>query len=226
MEEANIKTEIEVIEPSFIIETELDGGKILESLEKFGRVSHKSEDKISLGTAKEFIKKLLEWGHESILEHISITVRIICDRGVTHELVRHRNAAYTQESTRYCNYSGKIQFINPLFFKPGSSEYSIWLKGCEHAAEQYTKLINMGSKPEEARSVLPNSLKTEIIVTCNLREWRHIFKMRCSSAAHPQIRQIMVPLLQEFQKRIPVIFDDFDVREIESTYPLVATKKQ
>lgn len=203
--------EIEIIKPEYKIETIIDGEALLKRLEMYGRLSHKSEDKTSEGSAPIFIKKILEWGHESILEHENITVRFICDRGVTHELVRHRLAAYTQESTRYCNYGHKIQFIEPIFFKPKSKEYSLWLKGVQAAAENYSNLLEKGTTPEQARSLLPNSLKTEIVMTTNLREWRHVFKMRTAIAAHPQIREIMIPLLLEFQKLIPVIFDDFVV---------------
>lgn len=203
--------EIEIIKSGYKIETEINGQAILKRLEMYGRLSHKSEDRANEGSAPVFIKKILEWGHESILEHENITVRFICDRGVTHELVRHRLAAYTQESTRYCNYGHKIQFIEPIFFKKESEEYSLWLKGVQEAAKNYENLLQKGAAPEEARSLLPNSLKTEIVMTTNLREWRHVLKMRTAIAAHPQIREIMIPLLLEFKKLIPIIFDDFVV---------------
>ena len=209
--------EIEIIKPGYKIETAIDGEAILRRLEMYGRLSHKSEDKASEGSAPVFLKKILDWGHESILEHENITVRFICDRGVTHELVRHRLAAYTQESTRYCNYGHKIQFIEPLFFAPNSELYSLWFKGVQIAAENYSNLLEKGATPEQARSLLPNSLKTEIVMTTNLREWRHVFKMRTAAAAHPQIREIMIPLLLDFQKLIPVIFDDFVIDSINNT---------
>ncbi|MFA5360622.1 MAG: FAD-dependent thymidylate synthase [Candidatus Paceibacterota bacterium] len=204
---------IEIIKPQVFIETPIDGEEILSRLERFGRISHKSEDKIEAGTAKIFVKNLLKMGHESVLEHVSISVRFICDRGVTHELVRHRLAVYTQESTRYCNYSGAIKFIQPLFYKKGTKNYQIWYESCLASAKAYNTLIKQGSKPEEARSVLTNSLKTEIVSTFNLREWRHVFEMRCQKAAHPQIREIMIPTLQKFQKKIPTIFDDLIIIE-------------
>jgi len=220
-------TKIKVIKPSFVIEDKIDGNTILKNIEKYGRVSHKSEGNITTDSAKKFIQKLIGWGHESVLEHEKITVRIICDRGVTHEIVRHRIAAYTQESTRYCNYSGEIKFIQPLFFKKGTKEYDLWYQSCKIAAENYTKLIRLGVTPEAARSVLPNSLKTEIIVTYNLREWRHVFEMRCQKAAHPQMREIMIPLLKEFQKQITILFDDFFIKKDEHlSYPFYAIKKQ
>ena len=219
-------TNIKIIKPTFLIEDKIDGNAILKTIEKYGRVSHKSEGGITADSAKKFLQKLMDWGHESVFEHEKITVRIICDRGITHEIVRHRIAAYTQESTRYCNYSGEIKFIQPLFFKKGTKEYDLWYQSCKIAAESYAKLIQLGVTPEAARSVLPNSLKTEIIVTYNLREWRHVFEMRCQKAAHPQMREIMIPLLREFQKQIPVIFDDFTIQKDKTlAYPYFARKK-
>lgn len=224
---AKINTKIKVIKPYFIFEDKIEGIKLLKNIEKYGRVSHKSEKNISKDSYKVFLKRLLSWGHESVFEHEKVTVRIVCDRGITHELVRHRIAAYTQESTRYCNYSGKIQFIKPLFFKPKSKAYKIWLETCKTAAKNYTKLIQMKVTPEAARSILPNSLKTEIIVTYNLRQWRHVFEMRCQKAAHPQMREIMIPLLKEFQKKIPILFDDLQIiKDKNLAYPYYAVKKQ
>lgn len=219
-------TKIKIIKPKFIIETKISGVKMLRTIEKFGRLSHQSEKKITKDSYKDFLQKLLNWGHESVLEHVSISVRFICDRGITHELVRHRLAAYTQESTRYCNYSGNIQFIQPLFYKKGTKKYQIWYENCLQAAKNYTQLIQLGSSPEEARSVLPHSLKTEIVATYNLREWRHVFEMRCQKASHPQMREIMVPLLQKFQKKIPLIFDDFIIKkDNQLSFPYYAVKQ-
>lgn len=218
-------SQIEIIEPGAFLETPFDGKQILKTLERFGRLSHKSEAKITEDSYQTFVKKLLSWGHESVLEHVSLSVRFICDRGISHELVRHRLGAYTQESTRYCNYSGKIQFIKPLFYQPGSPEYQIWYQSCVQASQSYEELMKLGSTPEAARSVLPNSLKTEIIATYNLREWRHVFEMRCQKAAHPQMRQVMIPLLQQFQKQLPLIFDDFTVFfEQTLSFPYYALK--
>lgn len=220
-------TKIKIIKPYFVFEDKIDGKKLLKNIERYGRVSHKSEKNITKDSYKIFLKKLLNWGHESVFEHEKVTVRIICDRGVSHELVRHRIAAYTQESTRYCNYSGEIQFIKPLFFKPKSKEYKIWFNTCKICAQNYSKLIKMGVTPELARSVLPNSLKTEIIVTYNLRQWRHVFEMRTQKSAHPQMREIMIPLLKEFQKKIPILFDDFEIIKDKSlSYPYYAIKRQ
>ena len=200
---------MKVIQPSFVIEDTVAGDQILRNLERYGRVCYKSEDKITPDSARRFVAGILASGHESVIEHEKVTVRIICDRGVTHEIVRHRIGSYSQESTRYCNYRSKdIQFIAPYFFANDERRHKIWLDAMQACEKAYNDLIEAGATPQEAISVLPNSLKTEIVVTYNLREWRHFFKLRCSKRAHPQMREITIPMLQEFQKRIPIIFDD------------------
>jgi thymidylate synthase (FAD) len=185
--------------------------EILQHIERAGRTCYKSEDKITDDSASKLIKLLIKNNHLSPLEHMSISVRFICDRGVSHELVRHRIAAYSQSSTRYCNYSkGKfgheITVIRPLFWHEKSIEYKDWKYAMESAEKYYFNLLRYGARPEEARSVLPNSLKTEIVMTCNLREWMHVFKQRCDKAAHPQMREIMLPLRDELRKKMPVLF--------------------
>lgn len=204
---------MKVIEPYFVIEDDIRGEEILRSLERYGRVCYKSEDKITADSAKKFLRAAIKRGHLSLIEHEKVTVRIICDRGVTHEIVRHRIASYSQESTRYCDYSGEVVFIRPFFFKGTIEKYEVWSHAMQEATRYYKHLRNLGASPQEARSVLPNSLKTEIIVTYNLREWRHFFTLRCSKGAHPQMRQIAVPLLEEFQNQIPVLFEDFVIDE-------------
>ena len=206
------------IRPSFEIMDDIDGAKILQKLERCGRVCYKSEDKITEGSAEKFIGMILKSGHESVLEHEKLTVKFICDRGVTHEIVRHRIASYSQESTRYCNYSkdkfgNELTFIRPCFWADDSEEYAVWKQAMEEIEKTYVKLISLGAKPEEARSILPNSLKTEIVCTMNLREWRHFFRLRTAEMAHPQIREISVALLDELKKRIPVIFDDINTSD-------------
>jgi thymidylate synthase (FAD) len=206
------------IRPSFEIMDDIDGAKILQKLERCGRVCYKSEDKITEGSAEKFIGMILKSGHESVLEHEKLTVKFICDRGVTHEIVRHRIASYSQESTRYCNYSkdkfgNELTFIRPCFWSDDSEEYAVWKQAMEEIEKTYVKLISLGAKPEEARSILPNSLKTEIVCTMNLREWRHFFRLRTAERAHPQIREISVALLDELKKRIPVIFDDINTSD-------------
>jgi thymidylate synthase (FAD) len=195
-------------------------------IEKAGRTCYKSGDIVTNETSKEFTRMILKRGHESVIEHSAMTVKFICDRGVSHEIVRHRLCAFSQESTRYCNYKGEVTFVIPPWCEwlPGEykdyphindvciSECGIeWFKLIQASELCYIHLLENGWSPQQAHSVLPNSLKTEIIVTANLREWRHIFRLRCQKAAHPQMREVMIPLLEECKKTIPVIFDDIEV---------------
>jgi thymidylate synthase, flavin-dependent len=201
-----IKPEVEIID-------DINGDEILKKIERAGRVCYKSEDKITKESARVFIRNLLDSGHESVIEHEKISVRIVCDRGVTHEIVRHRIASYSQESTRYCNYTkdkfgNELTFIKPCFWNEDSEEYKLWLNAMQIVENSYNEMIELGSKPQEARSILPNSLKTEIIVTMNLREWRHFFKLRTSNRAHPQMQEVAKMLLKQFKKEIDILFDD------------------
>lgn len=200
---------MQIIEPSVTIETPINEDQIMCNLEQYGRTAYKSEDKITPGSAAKFVANILARGHESVIEHESLTVRFICDRGVTHELVRHRLCAFTQESTRYCDYSKRgIQFIEPCFLKQGTNNHLLWMTAMQNAERTYNDMIHAGFTPQEARSVLPNSLKTEIVVTANLREWRHILKLRTAPVAHPQMQQVMNQLKRELQIKLPTIFGD------------------
>lgn len=207
---------MKVIKPGFEIMTPLHGEDILRHIEACGRTCYKSEGNITAESAPKLVNAVIQRGHESVLEHYSISVRIVCDRGVSHEIVRHRIASYSQESTRYCNYSqgkfgNELTFIAPAFFADDSPSYSIWYQACQAAEKSYMELLAAGAKPEQARSVLPNSLKTELVMTTNLRDWRHVFCLRTAPDAHPQMREIMIPMLSAFQKMIPVVFDDIEV---------------
>lgn len=218
---------MDIIQPSFEIVTPSKWmEEALQLIEKCGRVCYKSENYITEDSAKRFVSNLVGFDHTSVLEHFSISVRIICDRGVSHELVRHRLASYSQESTRYCNYtkdkfSNRVTFIDPYYLPLDSEEYKIWKENMQRAESDYFKLITLGRSGQEARAVLPNSLKTEIIVTANLREWRKIFELRCPKRAHPQMRQIMLPLLSDMHNIIPEIFESLhdiyadDILEME-----------
>lgn len=206
---------MKIIEPSFVFEDELDPRAIMSKIERAGRTCYKSEGRIGDGTAEKFIASIVSRGHESVLEHASVTARLICDRGVTHEIVRHRIAAYSQESTRYCNYSGdkfgsEITVIRPFFWNDDPEKFAVWREAMEAAEKAYNALIAMGATPQEARSVLPNSLKTELVMTMDLREWRHFLKLRTSPAAHPQMREIALPILKEFKRQLPVLFSDIE----------------
>lgn len=219
---------MKIISPGFEILTPIDGNEILKHIESVGRTCYKSESRITDGSCTAFVQNIIKRGHEAVIEHFNITVRLTNDRGVSHEEVRHRIASYAQESTRYCNYT-KDQFgnevtyidlrggmeLDPKVVSLNASQfeaiYHEWLEACMDAEAHYNKMMELGASPQIARSVLNNSTKTEICVTMNLREWRHFFKLRTASAAHPQMREIAIPLLQEFQKIIPVIFDDIEV---------------
>ena len=200
-----------VIKPHFEFIGNPDGEAMLREIELIGRVCYKSEDRITPGSARRFVAALIKNGHESVIEHSRVSMRVVCDRGVSHEIVRHRLASYSQESTRYCNYSGGgngIAFIKPPFWDEGGEEYAVWERACRAAEEAYERLTALGAKPEEARAVLPNSLKTEIVMTLNLRAWRHFFKLRTAAGAHPQMREIALAMLGAMKERIPVVFDD------------------
>ena len=209
---------MKIVKPSFDIMTPLDGGAILRHIECCGRVCYKSEDKITDGSAEKFVSQILQRGHEAVLEHYSFSVHFVCDRGISHEIVRHRLASYCQESTRYCNYSlgkfdGEITVVEPFYLTRGTEGWQYWKVACQMAEKSYFHLLDWGCSPQEARAVLPNSLKTEVVMTANIREWRHFLQLRTSPAAHPQMREIATPLLRELQKKIPVCFDDINPEE-------------
>lgn len=218
---------MKIVEPKYEILTDISEGGIkeLQQIERVARVCYKSEDKITPDgeSAKKLVGFLVKQGHEAMLEHSQLSVLFTCDRAIANELARHRIASFAQESTRYCNYSkekfgGELSFIRPYYIdvtdtdkKCESAEYtpgSTWLDSCESAEILYKDMIALGMRPEQARCVLPLCLKTEIVVTANYREWRNIFKLRTPVAAHPQMRELMCPLLMELQKKIPVVFDD------------------
>lgn len=187
----------------------------LKRIEYAGRICYKSEDKITDNSYHPFISKIIKAGHLSVIEHGVMTVHFVFDRGVSHEFVRHRIISPSQESTRYCDYSGKgITFIRPSFFtkEDKQEEMAIWKDAMLHCEEIYKKLRSLGCKPEQARSVLPNSLKTEIVVTANLREWRYIFQIRgVNKHAHIQMREVIIPLLYDVKTIASPIFDDIHV---------------
>ena len=211
------------IKPHYEILTPINGVEILKNIEKVARTCYKSEDKISRddSSARKLVQMLINREHEAMIEFYDIIVKFVVDRGVSHEIVRHRIASYAQESTRYVNYSrdrfGKeITLITPVFWNNclendvDCKKHALLEEALLKVEETYMKLIELGASPQEARYILPNGTKTEINVKFNLREWRHFFKMRCSKAAHPQMREVVTPLLREFQEKIPIIFDDIN----------------
>lgn len=222
---------IKFIKPSVELTFPMDGMDMLKHIERAGRTCYKSEDKITDDSCLKFVKMICDRGHDSVLEHASFSARFICDRGVSHELVRHRLASFSQESTRYVGYKDAIEFIIPCWLddiKPteteleeqyyshcldgssmthGDFDNSFWLKQMYRSAMSYKNLLKLGWRPEQARSVLPNSLKTEIVMTANLREWRHVFSLRRSMAAHPQMREVMDLAWEQANNHIPVVFE-------------------
>jgi thymidylate synthase (FAD) len=204
---------MKIIPPSFEILTPVDPPAILARLERAGRTCYRSEARITPDSAGAFVRTIIKSGHHSVIEHESISLRLVCDRGVTHELVRHRLASFSQESTRYVNYGrgpeGRgLVVIEPLFFERSSEKYRLWLAAMDAAERAYLDLTAAGATAQEARTVLPNSLKTEIVMTANLREWRHVLALRCSPASHPQMREIMKMILARFRELLPEVFGD------------------
>ena len=207
---------MKIISPYHEILTPLNAETILKHIELCGRTCYKSEGKITHTSAPAFVAGIIKQSHEAVLEHYNITVKFVCDRGVSHELVRHRLASYCQESTRYCNYSkgdfdGEITVIRPLFLAEDSRGWDTWYEACRCAEANYFDMLTIGCTPQEARSVLPNSLKTEVVMTANLREWRHFLRLRTAPAAHPQMQELTIPLLRHLQRCIPVVFNDLEV---------------
>jgi thymidylate synthase (FAD) len=202
-----------LVDPYAEVFRDFDGKEVLKKIEMCGRVCYKSEGKIEEGSAERFVAALIKRGHEAVLEHASVTVRFVVDRGVSHEIVRHRLASYCQESSRYCNYAkyefgSEVTFVKPFYLEEGTESYKTWKIAMSFAEDAYLDLLSEGCRPEEARAVLPNSLKTELVMTANLREWRTFFKLRTANAAHPQMREVARPLLDEMKSLIPVVFDD------------------
>lgn len=198
---------MKVIDPSVIVSLQSAPQFIMKTIEEAGRTCYKSEDRINENSYVAFIERLVRRGHEAMLEHGYATAHFRIDRGVSHELVRHRLASYAQESTRYCNYKDKdIEFVRPSYLN--ESSYELWTNAMLTAEEAYNQMIKNGCTPQQARAVLPNSLATTIVVTANLREWRTIFKLRCAKDAHPDMRYIMLRLLSDMYKLFPPVFED------------------
>ena len=202
---------MKIIEPSATLVDDINGEEILAKLERCGKVSRKS----TLGKAENFVRKIIKLGHESVLEHVQLTFKIICDRAIQNELVRHRLASFTVESTRYVNYKDGLTVIAP-FTEPDDDEddefscRQTWLEFVLEAERYYKLLLKRGATPEQARAVLPMSLATELYMTANLREWRHVLKLRTSKAAHPQMRQVAGQILEILRNKLPVVVEDIN----------------
>lgn len=202
---------MKVIEPSVELLTNFGGDEVMKFIEKCGRTCYKSEANITETSATQFVRNLIKRGHESVLEHFSLTFKIVCDRGVMAELTRHRHMSFSVESSRYCDYKGGVQFISP--FAQGTLNFVSWENLMIQAELFYKHLRANGAPPELARSVLPMSLATEMVVTANLREWRHVLKLRTSPKAHPQMRQVAGMILDVLKAKLPVVFEDISHEE-------------
>lgn len=212
---------VKIVEPHVEIITPLDGEAILKHLELCARNCYKSEDKITPDSARTMIKKLLELGHEAMIEHYNLTVKLTCDIGVYKDLTRHRLVSFAIESTRYCNYSkgkfgNELSVIKPCHIKENTPEYDLWLSTMQTIEKNYNQMAALGCRPDQLRMLLPHSTKADVIMTANLREWRHIFKLRCAPAAHPSVQEVMDMLLVKLRNEIPVIFDDINYNKENS----------
>ena len=206
---------VKIVEPSYRILTPINGKEILQHIEKIARTCYKSEDRITEDgeSAKKLIKSLIELGHTAMIEHYSISVQFTTDTGFLKDITRHRLASFAAESTRWCNYSkgkfdNQISVIKPVNIQEGSREYEIWLECMKNIEKSYMEMAELGCAPDQMRMLLPHSTKTDINITANIREWRHIFKIRLFGHAHPSIKQLLDPLLKDFQKEIPILFDN------------------
>ena len=209
------EVKMKIIQPSVELMRDFDGVEVMKFIERCGRTCYKSEKNITADSAEKFVRNLIKRGHESVLEHFSATFKIICDRGVMAELTRHRLASFSIESTRYNNYNSsknsfEISVVCPFQPIPDNTflPFLDWKRSMENAENSYMRLTSKGIKPEIARAVLPNSLKTEIVMTANLRELRHILKLRTAKDAHPQMRQIANMILKILKQKLPVVFED------------------
>jgi thymidylate synthase (FAD) len=204
---------MKIIKPRVTLEEDIERFAILKKIERAGRTCYKSEANITVQSASDFVRKIIKSGHDSVIEHHSISFRIVCDRGVTHEIVRHRLASYSQESTRYCDYEGEIQFIDIRDVSGGltDDQRKEWESAMQYAEGAYNRLRASGLAPQLARNVLPNSLKTEIVMTANLREWRHFLKLRTSKQSHPQMREVAIMIYNILVVFLPEVFDDIKI---------------
>lgn len=192
-----------IVKPSVSIESNISYNEALRIVENATRVCYKSEDKIKEGSAEKLIKGVIKAKHFGCIEHVSLTVKFICDRACSHQLVRHRLMSFNQKSQRYCK-EDNLEVIKP----EGLKNTTIWIESCRQAENAYAELIKRGEKPEVARGVLPNSTATEIYATANLREWRHFFELRCDRTAQKDIRILALELLCQMFEKYPVFFED------------------
>ena len=208
---------MKIIEPKIYVE-DYDGIKIMKRLERACRTCYKSENLITEDSYKHLLTNCLNRGHESILEHEKISIRMICDIGVYKDLTRHRFASFSIESTRYCNYGkdkfdNEIKFIKPVHIEEGTENYKIWEDTMKYIEKQYMEMGEAKATPDQMRMLLPHSTAAEVCMTANIREWRHILSLRCSKMTHPAVRQLLIPLLLKFKKDMPELFENVEYDE-------------
>lgn len=205
---------MKIIKPWIEIE-KIDGKSIMQNIEKACRTCYRSENLITDESYKNLIKNCLNRGHESILEHEKITIRMCCDIGVYKDLTRHRFGSFSIESTRYCNYGkdkfdNEIKFIEPCNIEKGTTEYAQWFNTMNIIEKTYNEMTRLGCIPDQMRMILPHSTAAEVVMTANIREWRHILSLRAAKMTHPSVQQLMIPLLLYFKEKMPELFDDIE----------------
>ena len=203
---------MQIVDPYIQVE-KVDGLKIMKNIERACRTCYRSEGKISEESYKTLLNNCITRGHESVLEHEKITIRMFCDIVVYKDLTRHRIASFSIESTRYCNYgkdkfNNEIKFIKPCNMEGGTELYTKWENTCKEIEKNYIEMSKLGALPDQLRMILPHSTAAEVTMTANIREWKHILNLRASSHTHPSIRQLMIPLLLHFKEIMPEIFED------------------
>ena len=205
---------MKLIDPVIYVE-QYDGLQIMKNIERACRICYRSEDKITEDSYKNLITNCISRGHESVLEHEKISVRLVGDIGTYKDLTRHRHASFSVESTRYCNYGkdkfdNEIKIMKPCHIEEGTEFYELWKKGIEGLEKIYLEMSEKGALPDQLRMLLPHSTAAEYAMTANIREWKHIFNLRCSKHAHPAIRQLLIPLLLKFKEDMPEIFESVE----------------
>lgn len=203
---------MQIVDPYIQVE-KVDGTQIMKNIERACRTCYRSEGKITEESYKTLLKNCITRGHESVLEHEKVTIRMYCDLGVYKDITRHRIASFSIESTRYCNYGkdkfgNELKFIKPCNMEEGTKLYKLWEDACENIEKDYIEMSNLGALPDQLRMILPHSIAAEVTMTANIREWKHILSLRASSHTHPSIRQLMIPLLLHFKQIMPEIFED------------------
>ena len=205
---------MKLVNPSIEVEN-YNGVQIMKNIERACRTCYRSEGNITDDSYKNLLKNCINRGHESVLEHEKITVRMICDIGVYKDLTRHRFANFSIESTRYCNYGkdkfdNEIKIIKPCHIEEGTEMYADWYSAMQHMEHFYMRMVDNGAKPDQLRMLLPHSTASQVTMTANIREWRHILDLRTKNMTHPSIRQLLIPLLLKFKEDMPELFNSIE----------------